>query len=369
MYDCYNKIVGLSNINCECEAANRPVDYNVSKSGLFLSGLANVSRLVSLAKCDKTVWGILQKAISDATIKFVADTNALLGTKFKLKRQPAPKQFLGQAKSRSVFNPSKNYGVITVSCSPIRGGYMILEKIGGVFTGNGLVSVELRNNLEETLGTYEINTVANKYTTTTVNLELPLHSKYLEPLEYYLVYQFDENNLPKDTKLTCGCGGWSPNYNTNSPYYKNIGKHRKAPWADFVMVGGREINSLTELEDDVTLMSNNMYGLGLEVSLACNVTSVICDEALDFKGNALALSMALAIQYGAGIEVANAILRSPVLSWENMVAREDWEDDIVEWSAKYAEKVNYIAKEANRTGNDCLTCKDIVGLTSVGLLA
>ena len=238
MYECYDKIIGLSETDCDCTATDRPTDYNVSNSGLFLDELASVSSLVALAKCDKTVWDLLQKAVSGGLKQFVADSNALLGKKYRLKRKAVSGQVLGQIKAKDVYQPSKNYGVVTISCSPVRGGFMRLKNIGGVFEAAGTISVELRDNVNGLLNTFTLNTIADKHVTTPVDLMLPTYSKYMQPLEYFLVYQFGNANRPKDTEISCGCGGWTPSFNRDNPHYKNVGGHKSAPWADYVMVGG-----------------------------------------------------------------------------------------------------------------------------------
>jgi len=368
-YPCYDKIVGLSAADCECIAQDRPEDYNVSKSGLFLDELSPISSLIGPAECDKTVWDLAQNAVDSAVTQFVADSNALLGQKYRLKRKAVSKQVLGEIKHKDTVSPGKNYAVVTVDCSPVRGGAMRLRNLGGVFSQVGPVSVDLYDNVSGYLSTHEITTVANKHTEVAVNLDLPLYSKYVENVQYYLVYQFDENNPPKDNRLNCGCGGWTPSYNTNAPYYRNVGGHKRAPWADYVMVGGRQINSVSELEDEVTVMSNRMYGLTLELDFSCKVDEVLCEDALDFSGNPLALSMALAIQYSAAVKLSDSVLRSGVLSRENMVNRDEWEEAALTWQAKYNEHVNYIVSEVDHTANDCLACKEILGLTRRGLFS
>lgn len=369
MFDCYNFIIGLSQSDCDCTTEQRPADYNESKSGLFIDDLTSISRLLGLEECNKKVWDILEKARKNAITQFVADTNALLAKKYRLKRTPVKSQVLGQIKHKDTYSPTKNYASLTINCSPIKSGYGKLKSIGGIFTGTGAVQVQLRDNLNGLLDTYTLNTLPNKFVTTPVNKELPQHSKYMQPLEYYLVYMFDADNLPKATVLDCGCGGATPKFNRNSPHYENVGAIKKAPWTDYVMVGGREINSLSELEDDISTMSSNMFGLSLEMDFGCKVSEVLCDEALDFEGNPLALSMAIAIQKKAAVNVGNAILGSPLLNRENMIGSETWEEDILEWQTSYNENVNYIVSQADYTANDCLGCKDVHGLTRAGLFA
>lgn len=369
LYPCYDKIVGLANTDCDCIATDRPEDYDVSKSGLYLDELSPISSILGAVSCGKTVWDMATTALSSATTQFVADTNALLGRDYRLKRKAVSKQVLGEIKHKDTVSPTKNYAVVTVDCCPVRSGVMKLRNLGGIFTQAGVVSVGLYDNVTGLLSTHELTTVANKHTELAVNLSLPLYSKYVEKLQYYLVYQFDPANPPKANRINCGCGGWVPSYNLDAPYYRNVGGHKRAPWADYVMVGGRQINSLTELDNEVTVMSNTVYGLTLEVDFSCKVDEVLCEDALDFSGNPLALSMALAIRYAAAILFKDAIFKTDSLNRESMVNRDEWEEDALVWQQKYNDLVNYIVSEADHTANDCLACKDILGLTRKGLFS
>ena len=369
MFDCYDKIIGLSDSDCVCTQPGRPADYDTSKSGIYLDELSSIARLIGLAECDKTVWDILEKARSSAVKQFVADTNALLGKKYSLKRKAATSQIIGQIKHKDTYSPTKNYAVVPIVCAPVRGGIMRLHRLGATFTQTGTFDLQLYNNVDGLVETFTMSTVANKLTTTTIDKEYPLYSKYAQPLEYYLVYPFDAANLPKATHVHCGCGGWTPVFDKNNPYYLNIGQRKSAGWSDFVMVGGKEILSLTELESEVTGVGNSMFGISIDASFSCKVDEVICEGAMDFVGNPLALSAALAVQYAAGAYVARKVMKSAILNIENMVGLDDWEYDEMTWMEKYNEKVNYIVSQVDHTANDCLTCKDIHGLTRGGLFS
>lgn len=367
MYECYDEIIGLSPDECVCTAEDRPVNYNVSKSGIYLSELTPISSLLGSEECDRSVWDMAASAVASAVKLFVAESNALLGKRFKLKRTPASGQLLGERKSKRIVSPTKNYAQITLRSSPIRGGVMRLKEIGGVFEGAADVVVQLHNSVDGFMQDFTITTVANKLVTIPVNLELPQYSKYAHVLEYYLVYLFDANNRPKDTMIDCGCGSWKAVYNTAFPYFEGVGNHRRHPWAEYVMVGGRQINSLDELEDEVTSLPNKMYGLTVELDFYCKVDEVLCETALDFKGNPLALGMALAIQYKAASILADKILRSPLLNRENLVNRDQWEEEQLVWNDKFSEHVHHIVNEAQHTANDCFGCKSLIEMTRQGL--
>lgn len=373
MFECYDKIIGFTEDDCNCQQAGRPADYAESKSGLFLDGITQVASLVGLAPCDSDIWKVLTKGRDEGTRQFVGDTNALLAKAYRLQRKALKEEVLGQVKHKDVHSPDKNYAVVTMECAPVKSGYMTLNKIGGVFSGTGDVTVHIKNNLGDTIGTpFVISTTPDTYSTVDVNLELPLYSKYLKPLRYHFYYLFEAGNEPKATELDCGCGNWKPNFSYSNPYYLNVGGHKSAPWADYVMVGGHEIDSVAELDtfdDDTPALSRKMYGLSFDVDFGCKVNEVVCKDAMDFNGNPLALSVAMAIRFATAIHVGNELLKSDILTRPNMLARDEWEEAILEWKESYAEHVNYIVGEIDYTANDCLECKDVEQLTSMGLFA
>lgn len=361
-------------MDCTCENVGRPADYNVSNSGLFLDQFSNIRALINGAECDKTLWDILVSSRKAGVSQFVKDTNLLLSKKYRMKRRQVTGHVLGQIKSKDTITPTKNYAVISYVCANVKSGYMTFKNIGTIFEAAGAISLDLYNNVDGFLQTIPLNnTLVNKHAVTGVDITLPLHSKYVKNLEYYFVYQFDGANRPKDNQLDCGCGGWTPKYNLASPYFENIGTPKNAPWSDYVMVGGGQINSLSELTEvdglDGVTFNNDFYGLTFEVSFNCIVNEVVCKDALDFEGNQLALGVAFAILYGTAANMAGQVLSSSLIEREVLVNTEDWELKQIEWTELYNQHVNTIVNNANIKANDCLECKDVIGMTRKGLFA
>lgn len=369
MLECYNYVFGFSQDDCECSTEGRPEDYDISGSGLFLDDLAPISTLLQANPCSGTVWDMMQKARTAGIKQLVADSNALLGKRFRLKRKPLGNTVLGTIKAKALADVTKNYTVTVMACSPIRSGYVTLDSIGTVFSATGQATLEIYDNEVGLLKTIPLNTTANKHTPNKVNLELPMYSKYVGAKEYYFVVTTDIANLPKDTFITCGCGGWEPEYNKLTPYYYSIGARKSAAWSDYVMIGGTQINSISELDELPNKLPNNMYGLALDIKAGCNISEVLCKDSLDFAGNPLALSLAFAARYITAVQLGKKVLKSTVLTRENMINTDLWEESIDEWNDKYNEHINYIVAEADHTGTDCLECKDLIKMTQRGLFS
>lgn len=366
MFECYDNTIGFTEFDCGCHTTGRPEDYNTSKSGLFLDELASIGQLIT-NECDKDMWTVLKSCMSVGTKKFVSESNALLKKHFTVKKQPAINQIIGQIKAKDTYTPYKNYAVIRIACNPIKGGYFTFKDLGTLFEATEAFTVSLYDNVTGFIVDMEVNSTANVLAKNAVAVEYPLYSKYVSCLEYYLVYQFDENNRPKNNKVRCSCGGVNLNYNTATPYFH--GGYKAAPWTSYVMVGSNTINSLTELDDLPASASNNMLGLVLDLDFKCKINEVVCKDALDFEGNPLAMSIAFCIQYAVGVEVANRVIKNPMLVPQQLLDLDTWRENREEWQENYNEHLNYIIPKINLQATDCLGCKDLFTVTRRGLFA
>lgn len=371
MFECYDKIIGLSNHNCVCTQENRPEDYNQSASGLFLDELAPIGSLVTVAECDKTMWDILEQARETAIKKFVSDTNALLKASFVMRRAQAKDQFIGQRVAKETYTGGElgSRVVARIQCAPIRGGVMRLNKVGIAAGGSGALGVQVLDNLGTQHFLGAVGALTGTYTTIEVDKELPMHSKYVPALEYYVLVTIPPTVELYKTEVDCGCGGLTPKFNNDNPGYNYLGSHPRAPWSDYIMVGGSSSDSFSATALPQEAVTNKMYGIALEVDFVCKVHEVLCSGTLDFEGNPLALSLAFAIRYQAAVQVGEAVLKSTKLSRETMLGAEQWEDSIAIWQDKYNQHVNHIVQNVDHSANDCLTCKDILKMTREGVFS
>lgn len=369
MYECYDNIVGLASSNCECMQADRPDGYDVSASGLYLDELANVKALLGAPTCGKTTWEVLEACRATAVKRLVAESNALLGKHYALRRQPLKAQVIGKIKAKDTLSPTKNYAVRRIACNPIRGGFMKINSLGAIFSATGSTTIALYNNVDGFIENFELDTLANKHKATAINKTYPLFSKYVDCLEYYLVTEYDEDNLPKDNEVSCGCGSNNFYFDLGNPYYSGIDSFKNVYWPNFVMVGSVSINSLTQLDSLPAAASNKMLGLTIDADFGCKVNEVLCEDSLDFVGNPLALSLAFCVLYGSGVELADKILNSGTFSPETLANRDEWETNKDNWQEKYNEHLTFLIPRVNITTNDCFTCKDLIGMTRQGLFA
>jgi len=366
--DCYEYIVGLSRTNCECY--DIPGDAETSLSGLYIDELTGLAFLKAITDCENNadVFNLIDRARQVAVTNFQADTNALLMKSHKLRRQNY-KGAIGRAISKN--NPSLTTGQyygIRIYCANVKSGVLRLTSIGALFSLTDSITVYIYNNLGDLIDTVTVNTEANKHKQTPVDIELPMHSDYVENLQYFLFYQLGANT-PKGNDLKCNCGGFKAVFNTDNPYTNHLHGDRNYLWSQWIMAGGYHSTGFPDLDACTTTTNNLMYGLTLDVELKCKVNEVLCMDGLDFETNNLAGAMAIAIQHKAGSVLAGWILSSGNLNRYTLINTEQLVADMEAWGKVYNDMVTYIAAEADTSVNDCLICKDIVEMTRKGILA
>jgi len=367
---CYEYIIGLSRTNCKCYTI--PDDASESLSGLYLDELESLNFISAITNCENNgdVWEQMERSRQIAVTMFRGDVNALMMNHFVLRRQNFSGG-IGRAVVKNTLTQVAGqwYGM-RIWCENVKSGYMLIKNIGTIFEQTGAISLQIWNNLGELVTTVDLNTLANKHQLNTESIELPLHSPYIEHLEYYLIYQAGANQA-KNNDLKCACGGFKPYFDIHRPYCRTTQHERNYMWSNWVMVGGFHANTLPSFNTDTMpyTTSNMLYGLTLEVDIKCRVDEVLCYESLDFEGNMLARAMAIAIQHKAASTMASWVINSGNLNRFTMINTEQTILDIAKWDGTYTEMIKYIAENVNITTNDCLYCKDIFEMARTGILA
>ncbi len=366
--NCYENIIGLSRVNCEC-FQGQPED--ASESGLYIDELVGLQFIQSITDCANgdDMWQVMVNAKENAIRIFQADTNALLLANYKQRR----KQFnggIGRAvvASNQITIGTNNWCGVRMFCDNVKSGVLVLKDIGTFFEQNGVIALKIYNNIGTLLHELDVNTTANQHTHNVVNIELPLHDDYIDNLEYFFIYQYDGINKPKINDIKCSCGSFKPVYNCSKPYYRNTHEANYA-WADWVMVGGVNSSSLPDFDSCTGSTTNYMYGLTFGVELKCKISEVLCHEQLDFVGNPLAAAIAIAIQNKAGEIIGDWILRSDALNRLNLTGTDQLQSDIDNFKATYQEMIKYIVESADISQNGCLACKDVYEMATRGIFA
>jgi hypothetical protein len=368
LYDCYNYVIGLYKGTCKCFDPKDPhqLDYNTSYSGLYLNGLHPLNNLIGLENCENNdLWELMNEARERAIINFVTDTNALLSTEYKLAYQPYT-GVIGRVKHDADKTINTTYAGVVMRCNNIKSGVMVLTGLSTIFSYTGTVTLTIYDNMNNNYGFYVLNTVADTLTYNSITeIELPLYSDFIDYLEYYFIYTL--TGQPRNNDLSCNCGSFRPQYNLQVPYYTKT-KPKEYGWANYVMVGGVETDSLDFMNDDLS-PSMDMNGLVFHMEFRCKIGETLCKDSLDFVGDPIAGAIAHAILYKAGFLLADMLISTNEINRQTMMNHEALIEFQKEWIEKYNEMIEYIVSNVDVSMSDCFICRDHYQIHRAGILA
>lgn len=372
--DCLNKIIGLSETDCECFDTGKPVDANVSNSGLFLDQLDGIN--LKLASADEDceeggLWDILAKSRNNAIADFKSDLQSALLTRYKQRRQP----FIGQIGSTSYKNNlslTSTYAGVEFFCDQIVGGTMKIRRIGLLFANSGTFTISVYSNVDEGLvDQYSVTAIANTLTWFTIpgGLSLEMDNETGTYPRYFFVYEVAQSGQPKDIQGGCGCNtnkNYKYYWNTNEPKFASFEKDR---WSEYVMLTGVTGETNTLLGRDSWGTQNYLNGLVFDVAFTCAIKDLICTEQFDYETNPLALVMAYAVRYKAGIILLDKILASGEINRYTMMDRERLMGKKNTYAKEYQSRIDYLVEQINYKANDCLVCDDTEQIFKSGIFA
>lgn len=360
---CYENIIGLSQTTSTCWDDDKPADYNTSGSGLYLADLEPISNITDIANSENDdVWDILWHARDNAIKTFIADSNRGLIDRYKLKRPPWT-GIIGERKKTAWLTPDKTYMYVRIFSSYMRGAKLTIKKINTLFDTTGTITMYVYNTFNELLGTYTLNTTAEKYTENDItDLELNLTMDGVENADYFLVFEPGAKK-PANNLIKCNCGQFKPNFNTDVPYFNRPIMDRKYEWAQWFMVGAGSQNTLDFSDPNVTELDQT-FGIYLDIEISCNINDVLCKTTMDYTSNPIAATIAHAVWYKSAVNTLKQVLMSTEISRKAMMNTENTGSYIAHYTKEYDKCLDYIVKAVKLDSYvDCLECKDKWGMT------
>ena len=358
---CFDGVLGLANCACPCLTDSAPEGYNDSTSGLYIADLIPLAMLDGADKCSEpdNPWNLLDTARTQGANQLLADLQKGLMGKNQLVRQPF-KGMIGEKSARETVALSKTYAGVRISTPRIRGGYMRITRIGGIFNANGSVSVRIYDRFNNTVGAAVVlTTVAGSHVSTACDISLPLWVEGAAWPEYFAVYTVNQANLPRANRIWCPtCTKRDiPSFNLDNPYFLHSWRADQS-WANWAMIGAWAGDSLTDfdLESTYTVTGSGMNGLTFTCDFTCNPATAVCLEELDFT-DPVALSLAHAYRYISAINAAEKIIRNPEPYRNAAVSKEILAVDIIQWQRDYKANLDYVTYNANQANADCIFCK------------
>lgn len=358
---CLDGVVGLADCACPCYTDTAPEGYNEATSGLYIADILPINMAEGADDCNDpdNPWNVLERGAIEGKSMLYKDIQAGLMKSNQLTR-PSFTGLIGEKKSRDVLSLTKTYAGLRIWSPNIRGGYLRINKIGGVFNAVGSVVVRVYDQFNTKIGSdITLTTTAGGYVTANANLKLPLWQDGADNCQYFLSYTVADSPAPRGVRAWCPtCAGVQiPTFNLEKPYTGGNWRREQA-WAKWLMIGGWERDSQTEFD----LMAENISadsksnGLVLEAELSCDPFTSVCLDSIDYS-DPVAISMAHALRYAMAICTAEKIIRRTEPYRNAVVAREILAQDIQQWYTDYQKNVEYVTYHANVRGTDCIFCK------------
>lgn len=343
--------------------------YSQSDSGLFITDLLPEEEIAGLAKCDKTLWGLMIKARSIGIGEFRAVLNSTMIQRYKAKYNTY-KGFIGDDKGSDRLTSSYGYAGQRIRTSGIRSGYLKITRIMAMFqqTGTLLITIYKGRVINENTGEMEmdvvvpafsINTTGGGRAITSVDINLPLLGDFAQEQDYIIAYEYSGTNKPMLNKTFCQPCNGNVYINRNVSTYalsQKGGYTGKAAFHNFITIGGWE----GDISGGATIAPNEvgeyMNGLSLEVEIGCDMAAGLCSMIEGFGENPHARSAAMAIQRKAAAYLMRRRLSSSTPNRQNAVNREGVEAEMKRWEGEFAEIMQYLSSNMPETANDCLAC-------------
>ena len=344
---CLDKIIGLSQTECACFDEDKPTDYNVSLSGVYLDeldGFPGLETLGSISNCEEgSIWKIMEKALEKSILQFKADMLSGMENAFKTRR-PNFKGLIGDIAFNNTLILTQNKAGIRIRSHNVVGGYFDLTRIGLMFNATSSITIKVFSNLDQVneIASYTMMTAANntQFVRLTNPLRLPLWSETGHHIEYYLVYDLTGAYYPKNNKLDCGCG-----------------KKMDVSYKNWISLEGIRGNAGTMYNDFQS--SNELNGLVIEGSFTCDSSRLICSDEypLDFNSGR-ALQMAYAVRFKTAQSVIQKVLDTNEINRPNMLSREALYGKRNSFGKKYEEWIEYLVTNTEILNSDCLVCRE-----------
>lgn len=351
MLTCLENIIGLSTNDCPCLEDDRPANYDVSKSGLYIDQHLSVIKLDYFKECGSgSIWKILDDSRTQAIKDFTADFLSRVMRSNHL-RYPATREDVGK-RSWKTTAPDRNVQGIRICSSNIKGGCLLIHNIKTLFDSAGSFDITITRVLDdgfaEVVDTVTVNTVANTLTQNVQStpIELDLYDESCEEFEYYIT--FDTALKPLNNQLDCNCK-------------KN--KNEILQWVEMNGVYNDTLN-FTNFKTDALA-----HGLVLDLEAKCKIQDIICENELCFDSDPFAVVMAHAINYyAASLSLQKASMTSEINRF-TMLSDVQLKGKIKEYREEYFSRLEYLETNMPFDGVDCLACGGKSTIRKGGILS
>lgn len=315
--ECFNGIIGLSTLECECPDLQAPTNAQISESGLYIDSLLNdyifkLSQKGIDCNDNSNIWVQLERARSQAINKVISNISACIVGNYTENKKAllcdgaSCTVKVGANKSSSFLRTIKeNYVVVKVKVAAVGGGVFSLHKVGlypfQKKIGNNYVVTPLTkdvfvfNENAEFLGGATIDTAKvgprfYEFTNGNGNAEpLQICLSENECQYLYIAYEIAPDERPTNNDTGCGCGS-------------------SKAWLKKNLLSVALLQA-SDLDENFFLVANGkncgveyqkMASITFEASIQCDYDAMICDMVKNKKSASYKLIAEL-IQYESAI--------------------------------------------------------------------
>ena len=368
--DCLRTLVGLSDQDCKCYDTDKPIDFNTSSSGLFITDELPLNFIGSAEDCEQGgVWDILEKARNRAINDVLRDYAANLYLYHSQRFTPYPvsdttnEKRIGDFKNNSSFAFSSLAGVAGIMFYPkkIKGGRAVLRgfdlKLDNINTAK--VEIFVADNYRGVIQAFTVN-----YTSNGDYVYIPFDNPVVlefdnveEDLKYFIGYEVLTGARYASNEIIGGCcGRTGPTYNPFLTYFQN----------------NKQIYGFEAVSNDIAdldnVLTSNTYarGMRLDMSLTCDIFAWLCalsssptdivQNGANGEGIRFGMMLADLIRAAAIQHAGRRILQTQNINRVSMLSAESVNDVMMQQAEIYNTGIKYLARETPLWANDCLKC-------------
>lgn len=293
MATCYDGMVGISNIDCVCDDPNRPLDYNQSRSGLFLSQILPMQFAKAANSC---AYGDMWQMSNDSLMQSGSLVEFDIKKNIDARMERTIKNFNGvigdmAGLNISDYNATKPLMFTRLYFRIMKKGIVTIKRIGLHLNGVINTTITIYDQFGNIMQSEPITTVQNKLTWITLATPLVIDTSDYNNIIYYIAYD-RLTAKPKADRFHCGCGGKGYTCDDNKPQWNT---NVMSDWAKYMMVSVGEVDTVPEMLDYDKCGCKTNNGLFIDLSTDCQYNFCATDTD-DVKNNLFYFSLAYAIQ-------------------------------------------------------------------------
>lgn len=329
MKPCFNGLVGLSELECECfEIADESLKS--SKLNLFVDDLEGIDlQLIQNAVgCGEELGTSFERMYKSAVNFFESDLQVAIGENYKQKNKTYTGK-IGETKYTGIVQTSI-YAGLKLKTQHVEGAAIVISSIGLFFNNTGTIVIEVYKNDEKLSQDYTIEITQEKQN---FNLPSPLILPIVENgirNDYHFVYQVGAMQ-PMNNKSSCGCSGV------------------ETLRSKFLTAQGIKTNSLAEFTTD----NSHAFGLSLNAVISCSIDNLICsfmDEDIYLRRSGMAL------WYKMGVLMIEKLFASREINFDTFSDREYLYGRKKKFQSNYNNLVMWLSENSRINESNCFIC-------------